>query len=116
TVLLTPDGKPYFGGTYFPHDQLLKILAHAAADWAKDRERAEARGAQLAQALAKAAQRDATGPLGESLLLRFAKAQEREFDWKNGGRAGAPKFPPADALRLLLRIHRRTGEARTLQI
>jgi len=116
TVLLTPDGKPYFGGTYFPRDKLLQLLSRAAADWAKDRKRAEAAGADLSQALARVARREAAGELSESLLLRFAKAQEREFDWKNGGRAGAPKFPPAYALRLLLRVHRRSGDARALDM
>src|SRR5262249_61792601 len=62
------------------------------------------------------ARHEASGTMSEGLLLRFAKAQEREFDWENGGRQGAPKFPPADALRLLLRVHRRTGDARTLEM
>jgi uncharacterized protein YyaL (SSP411 family) len=115
TVLLTPEGKPFFGGVYFPHDPLLQLLTRAAADWKKDRKRAEALGAELSRGLTREMQQEASGSLEPGLLLRFEKAQESGFDWKNGGPAGAPKFPPAYALRLLLRVHRRTGDARTLE-
>jgi uncharacterized protein YyaL (SSP411 family) len=115
-ALLTPEGHPYFGGTYFPHDKLLELVGRAAADWKKDRKKAEARGAELAQALRRDMQREASGNLSESLLARFVKAQEASFDWKNGGRLGRPKFPDASALRLLLRVHRRSGNPRALEM
>src|SRR5258706_3464760 len=44
TVLLTPDGKPFFGGVYFTHDRLIQLLSHAADEWKKDRKRAEGMG------------------------------------------------------------------------
>jgi uncharacterized protein YyaL (SSP411 family) len=116
TVLLTPEGKPFFGGTYFPRDKLVQLLRHAAADWRQDRGKAEAIGARLSLALAAETRREAAGGLDPALLLRFQRAQERAFDWKNGGDAGAPKFPPAYAVRLLLRIHRRSGDPRTLEM
>jgi len=116
TVLLTPEGKPFFGGTYFPRDKLVQLLRHAAADWRQDRGKAEAIGARLSLALAAETRREAVRGLDPALLLRFERAQERAFDWKNGGDAGAPKFPPAYAVRLLLRIHRRSGDPRTLEM
>jgi uncharacterized protein len=116
TVLLTPDGKPFFGATYLAHDKLLAVLTRAAADWAHDRSKAEALGAELSKRLVRDADEEPAGPLNPSLLLRFAAAHERGFDWKNGGPAGAPKFPPAAALRLLLRIHRRSGNQRALEM
>jgi uncharacterized protein len=116
TVLLTPDGKPFFGGVYFTHHRLIQLLSLAAADWKKDRKRAEGLGAELSRGLAREAQREASGNLDPGLLLRFEKAQENGFDWKNGGPAGAPKFPPAYSLRLLLRVHRRSGNARALEM
>jgi uncharacterized protein YyaL (SSP411 family) len=116
TVLLTPDGRPFFGGTYFPKDKLVQLLGRVAADWKKDRTRAEAMGAKLSQALARAMQREASGNLDDSLLLQFTKDFERSFDGKNGGLLGAPKFPPSYALRLLLRVHRRSGSPRALEM
>ncbi len=116
TVLLTPEGQAFFGGVYFTHDKLIQLLSRAAADWRKDRQRAEGMGAELSRALAQETQREASGNLEPGLLLRFEKAQEIGFDWKNGGPAGAPKFPPAYALRLLLRIYRRSGNARALEM
>jgi uncharacterized protein len=114
TVLLTPDGKPFFGGTYFPKDALIELLERAAADWKKDPKQAETVGATLSQTLARAQRREVSGTLDERLLLRFAKAQEETFDATNGGTLGAPKFPPAYALRLLLRIQRRSGNPHSL--
>jgi uncharacterized protein YyaL (SSP411 family) len=61
-------------------------------------------------------QREAVGSLDAGLLRRFEKAQERDFDWRNGGFSGAPKFPPTYALRLLLRVHRRSGDPRALEM
>ena len=113
-VLLTPEGKPFFGGTYVPREKLVALLSRAAADWKKDRRHAESIGAEVSVALARQMRREAAGRLDPALLLRFAKAQESAFDWKNGGPSGAPKFPPAYALRLLLRIHRRSGNERAL--
>src|SRR5450432_2484279 len=115
-VLLTPEGKPFFGGTYFPRDKLVTLLSRAAADWQKDRRRAEAIGAEQSLALAREMRRESSGRLDPALLLRFAQAQEGAFDGKNGGFGGAPKFPPAYALRLLLRVHRRSGNARALEM
>ncbi|HEV7499309.1 MAG TPA: DUF255 domain-containing protein, partial [Vicinamibacteria bacterium] len=115
-VLLTPEGKPFFGGTYFPRDKLLALLTRAAADWQKDRRRAEAIGAEQSLALARDMRRESSGRLDPALLLRFAQAQESVFDGKNGGFGGAPKFPPAYALRLLLRVHRRSGNPRALEM
>ncbi len=116
TVLLTPDGKPFFGGTYLPHDKLLQLLARAAALWKSDRKKLEATGAEVSQALARQVQRESAGSLDPGLLLRFEKAQERSFDSKYGGFDGAPKFPPSYAIRLLLRIHRRSGNPRALDM
>jgi uncharacterized protein YyaL (SSP411 family) len=116
TVLLTPDGRPFFGGTYFPHDKLVQLLGRVAADWTKDRTKAEAMGAKLSQSLARTMQREASGNLEDATLVRFGKAFERWFDAKNGGFLGAPKFPPAYALRLLLRLHRRSGDPHALEM
>jgi uncharacterized protein len=116
TVLLTPDGKPFLGGAYFSHDELLRVLARAAAGWKNDRRKLEAAGARVSRALSREAHEKAVGHLDEGLLRGFERAAERSFDSRNGGFGGAPRFPPAWALRLLLRIHRRSGDPRALHM
>ncbi len=116
TVLLTPEGRPFFGGTYLPHDKLLQLLARAAANWKSNRKKLEDTGVDVSRALAREMERDSAGNLDAGLLDRFEKARERRFDSKWGGFDGAPKFPPAYAIRLLLRVHRRSGSPQALEM
>jgi len=110
TTILTPDGKPFFGGTYFPKSQLLELLKKVASAWKGDRPRLEAVGAELARPHPQAAD-NATGSLNSAQLIEFAAREAEVFDSVNGGSRGAPKFPPSYALRLLMRIDRRKPAA-----
>jgi uncharacterized protein len=110
TVFLTPEGEPFFGGTYFPPEprhglpsfrQLLQAVASAY------RERPEDVAAQ-AQALVAALRRSAETapsrePLTEALLTEAERALLVQLDPRWGGFGRAPKFPPASALEFLLR-------------
>jgi uncharacterized protein len=117
TVFLTPEQEPFFAGTYFPPEDRhgrpgFRTLLQRIADlWAKDEAGLREQGAELARYL-----RDNTRPApGTSLgasVLKTALAQLRaDFDARWGGFGGAPKFPPSVALMLLLRCHRRFGDA-----
>ncbi len=116
TVILTPDGRPFLGGTYFPHDALVEMLRRVAASWKKDRAKTEATGAALLEELTRRAQREAAGTLADETLVAFEKAWERSFDSEHGGSLGAPKFPPSYAVRLLLRVNRRSGNPKPLEM
>jgi uncharacterized protein YyaL (SSP411 family) len=115
TVFLTPDGEPFFGGTYFPPEprhglpsfpQLLEAVAKAYRE-----NRADV--AQQARALVEAVRADvapSADPLTESLLHEAARALRPVFDAVYGGFGGAPKFPPTSVLEFLLRMQLRGDE------
>jgi uncharacterized protein YyaL (SSP411 family) len=115
TVFLTPEGEPFFGGTYFPPEprhgmpsfpQLLEAVAKAYSENRTDV------GLQ-AKALVDAMRADVAPsgePLTEGLLHEAARALRPLYDPVNGGFGGAPKFPPSSALEFLLRMHLRGDE------
>jgi uncharacterized protein YyaL (SSP411 family) len=114
TVFLTPDGEPFFGGTYFPPEPRHGMPAFsdvltAVSDLYRERRAAAASAAkQLVDAIRASSEvRPSTDPLTESLLGDAARALRRQFDPEWGGFGGAPKFPPAPALEFLLRQHLR---------
>jgi uncharacterized protein len=110
TVFVTPDGEPFFGGTYFPPEprhglpsfrQVLRAVADAY------RERPEDVAAQ-AEALVGALRRSGEAepsrePLTESLLAEAERVLLSQLDPRWGGFGQAPKFPPASVLEFLLR-------------
>ena len=114
TCLLTPDGDPFFAGTYLPKPQLLALLDSAAQVWATDRDRVLRSGAHVASQL-----RAATGPPApttfDAEVCDTAVGRLRStYDEARGGFGGAPKFPPSMVLEFLLRHHARTGSADAL--
>jgi uncharacterized protein YyaL (SSP411 family) len=111
TAFLTPDGHPYFGGTYFPHDERYgrpgfpRVLQTMAQVW-KDR-RGEA--LESASSVMAAIEQSETfsGPAGElnlALVDKIAGAMLSQFDARNGGFGAQPKFPQPAALDLLLEV------------
>ncbi len=120
-VFLTPEGKPFFGGTYFPpearHGRIgwPDLLRRAAYLWAVRRSDVDAQADELANALRKLSEFAAADALPEAELFGHAADQiAHRFDEKHGGFGGAPKFPPHEALGFLLRRQSRTGGAREL--
>ncbi len=122
TVFLTPDLEPFFGGTYFPpypvHGRpgFPQVLASIAAAWRERRGTLEQQGARLAEAIRREGALDGRGALGPEVLESSLAALEERFDPRWGGFGGAPKFPHAMDLRLLLRHARRSGRARPLDM
>ncbi|HET9115734.1 MAG TPA: thioredoxin domain-containing protein [Gaiellaceae bacterium] len=110
TVFLTPEGEPFFGGTYFPPEprhglpsfrQVLRAVADVY------RERPEDVAAQ-ADALTASLQRSAEAepsrePLTDALLAEAERGLLAQLDPQWGGFGQAPKFPPASTLEFLLR-------------
>jgi uncharacterized protein len=119
SLFLTPDGRPFYGGTYFPPSSrwgrpgFLQILAAIAEAWKGKREELESSaGEMLAHLQSTAAVSRSPGEgLAPSVLLESAfTAISRQFDPAQGGFGGAPKFPPSMRLELLLRRWLRTGD------
>ncbi|MGV9368933.1 thioredoxin domain-containing protein [Micromonospora tulbaghiae] len=117
TVFATPDGTPFFCGTYFPRANFVRLLGSVATAWRDQREAVLRQGAAVVEAIGGAqAVGGVTAPLTAELLDAAAGQLAREYDETNGGFGGAPKFPPHMNLLFLLRHHQRTGSARSLEI
>jgi len=110
SVWLTPDGKPFFGGTYFPPDDRYgragfpNIITQIAELWRKDAERISAEGNRVIAALS-AVNQPSEGRFNEDdqPLVRAYEKFSASFDADEGGFGGAPKFPRPAVLNFLLR-------------
>ncbi|MEO3816734.1 thioredoxin domain-containing protein [Plantactinospora sp. B24E8] len=117
TVFATPDGTPFFCGTYFPKPHFLQLLQSVTTAWTERRADVLGQGAAVVEAIGGAqAIGGSSSPLTADLLDAAADQLAREYDETNGGFGGAPKFPPQMNLLFLLRHHQRTGSARDLEI
>ena len=117
TVFLTPDGEPFFCGTYFPRDHFLRVLAALDEAWRTREDEVRASGTHVATSLAERT------PGADAVCRRARRALDsavdllaRQFDRVAGGFGGAPKFPPSMVLEFLLRHHARTGDASALDM
>jgi uncharacterized protein len=117
-VLLTPDRKPFFGGTYFPPDQLKSLLQKVADAWSKQHDSITQTAGRAAQQLTEivSKQPQSSGDLQPSILDQAYKQIAATFDSTNGGFGGAPKFPRPVALCFLLRYYARTGQRDALDM
>jgi uncharacterized protein YyaL (SSP411 family) len=124
SVWLDADRRPFFGGTYFPARDgdrgAPKGFSSLLRDLAAIHRRDPARVARAAESITEAirvamAGPTEAGPLPGTGVLRAAQAfYARIHDPQHGGVRGAPKFPSSMPVRLLLRHHRRTGDAGSL--
>jgi len=121
TVFLTPEGEPFLGGTYFPPEPrhgmpAFREVLVAVSDLYRERRDEVARRAQLMlEALEQAAAAaPSSEPLTESLLFQATRRLGELADPEWGGFGGAPKFPPASAIELLLRRGETELAAKTL--
>jgi uncharacterized protein len=121
TVFLTPAGEPFLGGTYFPPEprhglpSFEQVLVAVSELYRERREDVTRRTQVLVDALAQAASSaPSSEPLTESLLSQALRRLEELHDPEWGGFGGAPKFPPASALELLLRRGETDLAAKTL--
>ncbi|HWG00364.1 MAG TPA: thioredoxin domain-containing protein [Trebonia sp.] len=115
TVFMTPDGEPFYCGTYFPRQQFTALVRAVAKAWREDRGNVQESAARISQALAEnAAALAGAGAAGagaqwESVTAAAVASLSADFDAVHGGLGGAPKFPPSMVLEFLLRHQDRTG-------
>ncbi|MGQ0614537.1 MAG: thioredoxin domain-containing protein [Planctomycetaceae bacterium] len=111
SVWLTPDKKPFFGGTYFPKEDwqgrpgFLRVLA-AIDEWWKDPERRkkiEAQGEQFAGIVQQVYDVEDPAELGPAALQSARDSLAMQFDAEQGGFGTAPKFPSPSSVETLLR-------------
>ncbi|MDQ3488317.1 MAG: thioredoxin domain-containing protein [Acidobacteriota bacterium] len=124
TVFLTPDLKPFFGGTYFPPSSkwgrpgFIDLLGELARVWREDRARVDEAAAELTERLrAQTTGAQSEAEVGEPAALDTAVAQfGGAFDRRLGGFGQAPKFPRPSELLFLLREYARTGSRPALEM
>ena len=116
TCFLTPDGEPFFCGTYYPRDVFLRVLDAVTEAWTQRRDAVLQQGAQIADALGRMTRSLPGEPLDDAALDQVVAVLARDADAANGGFGGAPKFPPSMTLEHLLRHHARTGDATSLAL
>jgi uncharacterized protein YyaL (SSP411 family) len=115
SVWLTPDGRPFYGGTYFPPENRYgragfpNILRQIARLWREDRQRVQGEAARVMEALAEAGRGGERGKFNsdEKPLRRGFEDFSRAFDERYGGFNGAPKFPRPSVMNFLLRFSTR---------
>jgi len=111
TCFLTPDGRPFFCGTYYPKDGFLQLLSAVIDTWTQRRDEVEQASDQIADELRKmsAALPAGTAAPTAELCDHAVAGVLRDEDTARGGFGRAPKFPPSALLEALLRHHERTG-------
>jgi hypothetical protein len=121
TVFLTPEGLPFYGGTYYPPQDrggmpgFPRVLAAVADAYRNKRPDLESHGQQLLQHLSSTADVAPGDTLLTEELLRDAfRAVSRSFDSETGGFGRAPKFPQSMTMDFLLRYHLRSGDPEAL--
>ena len=121
TVFLTPDGEPFYGGTYFPPDDrhglpsFRRVLISVAASYASRKDQVERTTAAMRELYESSAAplRGGGAVTAETLEQAYRGIAER-LDPAHGGLQGAPKFPPTMVLDFVLRHWRRTGTTAAL--
>ena len=123
TVFLTPEGEPFYAGTYFPPDDrqgmpsFRRVLAGVADAWHNRKENIARTAASMRELYAASTERTrVSGTLDEDLLARAVATLRTQFEPRFGGFGGAPKFPPTMTLDFALRQWARTGQSETLHI
>jgi len=110
TVFATPDGEPFYCGTYFPREHFQRLLLGISHAWRTDRTGVVGQGKRVAEALS-APRTLPSGPPPSAQVLEQAVARlAAEYDTVNGGYGTAPKFPPSPVMEFLLRHHARVSD------
>lgn len=118
TMFLTPDGQPFWGGTYFPPEGrwgrpgFPDVLRGVAATYAQEPDKVQRNVSALRDAMLRLAQGRPGSGIGPDTLLQVAERLVEEVDPRWGGIGSAPKFPQPGIFELLWRAWRRGGSAR----
>jgi len=114
SVWLTPDLKPFVGGTYFPPEErygqpaFKKVLERIATAWKEDHDKIVEQGSKIVEALRESQSAGpGEGKIDGSVLDAAYKQLDRTYDPKEGGFGNAPKFPRPVALNFLTRFYAR---------
>lgn len=122
TIIMTPDKKPFFAGTYFPKERhggmpgLTNVLTQVRMAWEKGKDELIRSGEEFTRAILKESGTTKPGELTQDTLVKAYQALEASFDPKYGGFGNAPKFPMPSNILYLLRYYHVVNEAQALEI
>ncbi|HEV2722758.1 MAG TPA: thioredoxin domain-containing protein [Thermoanaerobaculia bacterium] len=119
SMFLTPDGAPFYAGTYFPPDDrhgmpsFRRVLLHVAEAYRSRKGEVNEAAAEMREAIARQMPADARATIEHHALDSAAMHIAQSYDRVNGGFGSAPKFPPSMTLDFLMQVAWRTDD-RTL--
>jgi uncharacterized protein YyaL (SSP411 family) len=117
TVFLTPQGEPFYAGTYFPPSRrgqmpgFAEILVAVSDTWRERTDEVRTQAAQVIERISHMREQQPSGvgsPTSDDVVAALA-ALSKQYDVARGGFGSAPKFPPSMVLEFLVRHHARTG-------
>jgi uncharacterized protein YyaL (SSP411 family) len=117
SVILTPELKPFYGGTFFYQAQFIQLLTQIASLWKNDRQNILDSASKIVSFLEREAatsqhpNTDQSSAINPEIFKNIIHRFEQNFDGRFGGFGGAPKFPPHGALSLLLQLAKSEPEA-----
>jgi uncharacterized protein YyaL (SSP411 family) len=120
TIIMTPEKKPFFAGTYFPKQAmfdrpgLMEVLSQIVALWENQRDKLVGVGDQITDMLRTLSSSAQAGSLTVGNMEETFLLLQSSFDQRYGGFGQAPKFPSTHNLSFLLRWWKRTGEEKAL--
>jgi uncharacterized protein YyaL (SSP411 family) len=122
TVFLTPEGVPFFGGTYYPPadrqgmPSFRRVMQSVADAYTNRKDAITSTSEQLRQIYNTEGLAKGNSTLNAHTLELAFRSHAQRYDIRNGGFGGAPKFPPTMSLDFLLRYWKRTGTGYALEM
>jgi len=123
TIIMTPDKKPFFAGTYIPkHSRygrigLIELLQKVVEIWKENKDKVISLAEQITSEIKEALEKVEKGNIIDETIFTLAyKELEENFDPEYGGFGEAPKFPTPHNLMFLLRYWKRTGNAKAIDM
>ncbi len=122
TVLLAPDQKPFYAGTYFPKHRkmgqigLMDVLSQIQQKWSANSESILEMSEQIVTEINKKMMEHIPGTVEEELLHRAYRQFEQSFDEEYGGFGDEPKFPSPHNLMFLMNYYKVYGEGKALEM
>ena len=116
SVFLTPDLKPFYGGTYFPRPTFLKLISKLHEAYRDQRPKLLKVASQLHRGISAERLAATSGTVDTAMLDDAARRATLDFDETWGGRRGSMKFPTPLRWLTLLRRYRKTGDRRDAQV
>lgn len=122
TIIMTPDKKPFYAGTYFPktskygHPGLIDVLHKLAEVWKRQRDEIQKSSQEIQQAVKDSVISNIKSDISKEIIHVAYKELNHLFDPVYGGFGDAPKFPTPHNLSFLLRYYKITGEEKALEM